>query len=234
VSHAQLGDVSFRINPSQVEWTYSVDTNVINTVGGRVIQILGVTEGDMVIQGLYGVDRSGRRPSWALAEEFQKKIAGLVEKQSRRPSMAQLAGTDKTPMHIPHRFFYDDTAEAEKSGLPGHRWDFSVYVKDLSDIDGSGEVIGHTTGKYSYGYQLTLFIVDDHTGRLKTVAQNSFLDRLANGVGWKQSRFNGPMGSAELKSYLEAQSPDGTIHGLVLQEFKTAGEGKNPAAGGGG
>jgi hypothetical protein len=222
---ATIGGVPFRINPSQVSWTYDVDTNVIPTIGGRVVQILGITLGDMTIQGMYGVDRANQQESWVLAQNFTDSIANLVEIQSALPSAAQLSGVDTTPMQPTHRFFFDDTADT-LPGYPSHHWDFQVYVKGLIDLDEDGSyVIGHRTGKYSYRYQLTLFIVEDNTGTLAKVAQDAFLDRLATGVGWKQSDYNGPMTLNDLQTYLTQNSPDSTIHGLVLQEFENASQG---------
>jgi hypothetical protein len=219
---ASLGGVTFRINPSQVSWNYSVDASVIPTVGGRVVQVYGVTMGDMTIQGLFGQDRQNRRESWQLAEAFQKQMAGLVAKQSAIPTAAQLSGADKTPMHPPHRFVYTDDT---------HNWDFTVYVKSLRDVGNPAATVEHKTGKYSYGYTLTLFIQQDNTNQLKQVAQNQFIDRLSSGLGWKRSDYNGKMTVADLAASL-ANTADGTIHGLVLQQFQQAAQGQPPTAGG--
>jgi hypothetical protein len=231
VSQASLGGITFRINPSQVAWNYDVDVSVTQTVGGRVVQVLGVTMGDMVIQGLFGQDRANRKESWELAEAFQQKIAALVDRQSAIPTSAQLSGADPTPMHPTIRFVYNDVNEAAGLGLPGHSWDFQVYVKSLKDVANQGATVEHSTGKFSYGYALTLFIVQDNTGKLAEVAQNSFIERLSNGLGWKRSAYNGMMSSEELEAYLKTNSPDGTIHGLVLQQFQQAGQGQVPTIG---
>jgi hypothetical protein len=221
---ANLGGLPFRINPSQVSWTYSVDTAVIPTVGGRVVQVYGVTMGDMTIRGLFGQERTGqKRESWQLAEQFQKDISLLVQRQSAIPSAAQLSGADTTPMHPPHRFVYTDAQ---------HNWDFTVYVKSLKDATNAGTTVEHKTGKFSYGYTLTLFIQQDNTGKLAQVAKNEFIDRLSNGMGWKRSEYNGFMTLAELDNYLKTNSSDGTIHGLVLQQFTQAGQGQIPTTGG--
>lgn len=220
---ANLGGLSFRINPSQVSWNYSVDAAVIPTVGGRVVQVYGVTMGDMTIQGLFGQERTGqRRESWQLAEQFQKDIALLVQKQSAIPTAAQLSGADSTPMHPPMRFVYIDDK---------HNWDFTVYIKSLRDVAGSSSVVEHKTGKFSYGYTLTLFIQQDNTGKLASVAKNEFIDRLSNGMGWKRSQYNGWMSNVELENYLKSNSSDGTIHGLVLQQFTQASQGQIPQVG---
>lgn len=223
---ASLGGIPFRINPSQVTWEYAADVNIEQTVGGRVVQVLGVTMGDMTIQGLFGHDRQNKTDSWRLAETFQKQIASLVDQQSALPSMAQLSGQDPTPMHPTVRFVYNDESEARASGLPGHNWDFHVYIKALRDSADPSSGIVHKTGKYSYGYSLTLFIVQDNTGKLTEVAKNSFIDRLSNGLGWKRTTYNGQLSAGELQNYLQQNSPDGTIHGLVLQQFTKAGQGQ--------
>lgn len=240
---ASLGGVPFRINPSQVTWSYEADVNVIPTVGGRVVQVLGVTMGDMTIQGLFGHDRAKGVESGDLAEAFMQRIAGLVDQQSALPTMAQLTGADPTPMHPTVRFIYNDEADAAARNLPGHNWDFNVYIKSLKDVSDPNSTITHRTGKYSYGYTLTLFIMQDNTGKLTEVATNSFIDRLSSGLGWKRSTYNGQMTAAELQNYLQNNSPDGTIHGLVLQQFQKAGQGQvvsnlptpaNPGSGTGG
>lgn len=221
---ANLGGLTFRINPSQVSWNYSVDAAVIPTVGGRVVQVYGVTMGDMTIQGLFGQERTGqRRESWQLAEQFQKDISLLVQKQSAIPTAAQLSGADPTPMHQPFRFVYAD----EK-----HNWDFTVYIKALKDFANASATVDHKTGKFSYGYALTLFIQQDNTGKLTQVAKNEFIDRLSNGMGWKRSEYNGFMSLQELENYLHSNTSDGTIHNLVLQQFTQAGQGQVPTTNG--
>lgn len=226
MAFAQLGSYSFRIAPSQVLFTYSVDTSVINTVGGRVVQVYGSTIGDITVQGLFGQERTGgMRDSWQLAEEFQAAIASMVAQQSKIPTGLQIQGRDPTPMHQPVRFVYNDAPGAANTGLPVHNWDCMVYIKSLRDVSANDAVVEHATGKYSYGYTLTLFVVQDNSGTLKTAAVNNFIDRLADGVGWQRTRYNGPMDKAELQAYIDANSPDGTIHGLVLQEFNDASEG---------
>lgn len=227
---ASLGGMTFRVDPSQVSWSYNANVSVTPTVGGRVVQVLGVTLGDMVIRGLYGQDRANRRESWQLAEDFATSIARLVDTQSARPTVAQLTGTDPTPMHPPLRFLYNDQDSPTRAGLPVHDWDFNVYIKSLRDLDGQSTV-EHKTGKYSYGYALTLFIVQDNTGTLAQVATNAFIDRLSDGLGWKRSTYNGMMTADDLASYLQTKGA-ADIHSYVLQQYGTAAAGTIPGASG--
>lgn len=232
MSVASIGNVRFRISPSQVHWEYSVDAAVIPTVGGRVVQVYGVTLGDMTIQGLYGEKRTGDpKESWKLAEEFKASIQRLAIEQSKPPTPAQLSGVDRTPMHRPWRFYYsDDTTERRQQGLPVHTWDFLVYVKGLKDVASPEFTVAHQTGKFSYGYTLTLFLQQDNTGQLATVAKNAFIERLSTGLGWQRTAYNGHMTVADLQAYLSRNSPDGTIHGLVLKQFESASGGQVPGS----
>lgn len=227
---ASLGGIRFRIDPSQVSIPYKMNVAVTPTVGGRVVQVHGVTFGDMTIRGLFGQDRTNRRESWQLAEDFSTAVGKLVDKQSARPTMAQLTGTDPTPMHPTLRFLYNDESSPSRRGLPVHDWDFNVYIKSLREIEGESTV-SHTTGKYSYGYTLTLFIVQDNTGKLAQVAQNAFIDRLSKGLGWKRGPYNGLMTAADLASYLQSKGA-ADIHSYVLQQYQNSVTGNVPGQGG--
>lgn len=230
MAYCQLGDYTFRIMPSSVVFPFEVDSTVINTVGGRVVQVYGVTLGDMVVQGLFGQERAGlQRDSWELAEEFSLRMGDLVKKQSSQPSTSQLAGIDSTQMHPPHRFiFNDDSPERRAAGLPIHNWDFNVYIKSVQDVTNPDFTVSHETGKFSYGYTLTLFIVEDNSRVLRQVAVDKFIQRLAAGVGWKRTEYNGPMTMDELEKYVKENSPDGTIHGLVLKALQDSSAGPTP------
>lgn len=56
ISH---GSKSFRltVDPNSVSWTYNLNTNVDETYGGRVIQILSVRLGDLVVDANSGSGR---------------------------------------------------------------------------------------------------------------------------------------------------------------------------------
>jgi hypothetical protein len=234
MGYCSLGNYQFRIAPSNVVFPFEVDSVVIPTVGGRVVQVYGVTIGDMIVQGLFGQERGtgSSRDSWELAEEFQAAMANIVKAQSAAPSTGQLTGYDPKTMHPPVRFlFNDDSADRRAAGLPIHNWDFQVYVKRLQDSTNQGFVVEHSTGKFSYGYTLTLFIVEDNSRILRQVAVDKFIERLATGVGWKRTEYNGPMTMEDLDKYVKENSPDGSIHGLVLKRYQEASSGSTAGFG---
>jgi hypothetical protein len=226
-----LGDLTFRIAPSQIAWEYHLDTNVTNTIGGRVVQVYGATLGDMTLQGLFGQKRQpagsstielGANPMFQ-AKAFAAEIQKMVDKQGQRPTKAQLTREDKSPMHKPFRFSY--------TGDGVHQWDFEVYIKALNDVNDPQFTISHSPGKFAYGYNLSLFIVEDLTGSLAQIATDAFIERLTKGIGWQRTVYNGPMDRAELEKYLQANSPDGTIHGLILRQYEDAAKGQIPEPG---
>jgi hypothetical protein len=187
--------LKFRIDPEALSWSFQINTSVTNTVGGRVVQVNGATLSDITITGLYGEDRSkadgtaeypGR--SWRLAKAFARKIREMMIYQASD-------ATVHAKMHQAAVFSY-----------PPEDWKFRVYIKQLSDPDGG--VITMSTGKFSHGYVLTLFVVQEGTTALvkagsdsggvvskaKAKAINAYIGRISDGIGWKPSIYNGPMG----------------------------------------
>jgi len=174
--------VSFRIDPDSIQWNFKINTTVINTVGGRVVQVLGATLSDMTVAGKYGQNvRAGEDgESWKQAEAFANKIREIQEFQARD-------ATDHKRMHEPATFNYSPKG-----------WRFGVYVKALTDTRGGS--VTHQTGRFSYDYALTLFIVDSRSddvisGKLLSEAKqraiDSYISRISDGIGWHFSQYNG-------------------------------------------
>lgn len=55
MGQATLGPVEFRLDPNEISWGFSVRTSVTNTVGGRVIQVLGTKVSSMKVVGSTGI-----------------------------------------------------------------------------------------------------------------------------------------------------------------------------------
>ncbi|MEU9405611.1 hypothetical protein AB0E08_07890 [Streptomyces sp. NPDC048281] len=186
--------IVFRINPSSIDWGFDIHTSVTPTVGGRVVQITGATLRDVTVVGYLGENRKAGSAargkdhpgaSWRLHEAFITKCRSIMEHQSRDSS---------TPgkMHEPAVFAY-----------PPHGWRWQVYLTEVSDVDGQAS-IEHRSGKYSYGYQLKLFIVQTGSDSLvkagtstnevdaaQARAISSYIARISEGIGWRQSKYNG-------------------------------------------
>lgn len=203
--------VTFRIDPDSIQWNFKINTTVINTVAGRVVQVLGATLSDMTVLGHYGQNHaSSDGESWKQAEAFANQIRAVQEWQSRD-------ATDHRKMHAPATFNYSPKG-----------WRFGVYIKALADSRGGS--VSHQTGRFSYDYALTLFIVDSRSddvvaggllSKAKQAAIDGYIGRISDGIGWHFSQFNG-------------QVPEHPIGGLFGKSTFTSSNGagqQQPATG---
>lgn len=200
---AQLGNYTFRLDPDQIHYAYDIDYAVIDTLGGQVVQVLGSTIGDITIAGSFGQDHKNKLESWQLAESFNTAIRSMMDAQTLP---TQGVG------HQPIRFTYMDGT---------HNWDFKVLIKGMSDSDGQGS-IDHETGKFSYHYTLTLFLVEDSSLTLKKITTDAFISRISNGLGWKASGFNGSASAADAIAFIQSNSSNGTFDGYVTNLLESA------------
>jgi hypothetical protein len=162
-------------------------TNVVETIGGRVIQVLGARLEDLTVQGSLGQDHADKTSgeSWQQAQAFLATVTAIMEQQSA-DSNAQAT------MHPPAVFSY-----------PPKGWRWNVYVKSLMDPDGGNSVI-LAPGRVNQQYALTLFIVNEgaelvaagstETGTLAQQSQaaiTQFMARISDGVGWSANKYTG-------------------------------------------
>jgi len=191
MGHATLGfaggpSIAFRLDPEDIEWDFQIITNVIETVGGRVVQVIGSYLNNLIITGSLGEDHSTPRgESWRQAEAFLKLVGNLMNYQSRDSNKQ-----DK--MQPPAIFSY-----------PPKGWRFQCYIDSLTDATGSASLI-MTPGTINQRYVLSLFIVQDATeglvvagtsnGVLNKKAEEAiaaYMARISAGVGWHFSVYTG-------------------------------------------
>lgn len=168
---ATLGNHVFRIDPSSVTWRYTLKTRDFKTVGGKVVQVFGSRIEDMTVTGSFG---SG---GWREQADFMEEMKKIADAQVT-------AGLTSHSTADPVRFRY-----------PPKGWDFLVYLTAFKDPAGTGS-IALDDRNINPKWTLTLFVVEDNTG-LKQIAMDTFISRLANGLGWAQTSYNGPMTQAE-------------------------------------
>lgn len=195
---AVLGGKPFRIDPDSVKWSFDVRAMKTDCIGGKVIQVLGVRMQSMMITGSYGEDKKNLQPSWVLADAFLKQIKEWGRTQAQYPPPPPL------------RFTY-----------PPLGWDFGVSVLGLeSDQRGA---VHHTPANFSYKYTLELFIHTDNTN-LSKVAEDAYIARLTEGIGWKQTKYNGP---ASNQSVLDQAGGD--VYDYLAKQFQERISGGKPA-----
>lgn len=179
--------MTFRLNPNSAMWNYSIDTSVQNTVGGRVVQVIGATISDLTISGSLGEIKAGQdkrsQVSWELAERFVANVRAIMDKQSEDSN-------NFGRMQPPPVF-----------SLPLKGWRFSVYIKALADPRGGS--VYHSPDHFSSEYTLTLFPVSDLSQKIVGVGQNgvlankrqqaidNYITRISDGIGWQASKYNG-------------------------------------------
>lgn len=217
----QLGSLRWRVDPNNVSWAYQVDTAVIDTLGGQVVQILGATLSDLVVTGDFGMRWNASSPgrqrgdqskqSWLLANNFHARIKQLMDAQMSTPFMKNTKGGHKikaeaTQVPRPLVFSYHD-------GI--HDWQFKVLVKGLADGVGDGSAISYSNGKFNHTYQLTLFIVQADSAARRFIATDAFLSRIADGIGWKRSNYHGAIGVDDVQSIIMANG--GSIEAMLTK-----------------
>lgn len=212
----QLGDLRWRVDPNAIDWSFQLDTAVINTIGGQVVQIIGATLSDLVVAGAFGQDHSKNEQgvSWRLAAAFHQKIKSFMDRQTLPAKTTKSSGTsskkrsgilsDAGVVHEPLTLSYHDGV---------HNWQFKVLVKALDDGDGSGS-LDISNGRFNYTYKLTLFIVQADSELVRKIASDYFLSRISDGLGWKQSSFNGPLNSIDAQKFI-------TVNGGSVSAFLT-------------
>lgn len=186
--------IAFRVDPDHIEWNFEVLTNVVETIGGRVIQIIGSQLDDLTLTGSFGQDHSTPRgESWRQAEAFLLLIRQIMDHQAQDANLQAM-------MHPPAVFTY-----------PPKNWRFNVYVKDFSDADNPGTSVVLTPGKFNQRWRLSLFIVQDASTALVTAGEShgvvskqaeaaiaAYMARISDGIGWKFTQYTGLKNGADL------------------------------------
>jgi hypothetical protein len=191
---------TFRIDPDSIDYNITVHTSVQQTVGGRVIQILGTSISDVTVSGSIGeahnlgrdTDGEHKGKSWKLAVDFFQAMQGMQQIQSTGSSTPGSAVG--SVLLQPLTFLYSPLSIR-----------FQCYIKSIVDADGDGTAgVVHKVGRSNYRYTLTLFPVQEgSTSLVKAGTSNGVLDkaraaaidayigRISQGIGWKFTAYNG-------------------------------------------
>jgi len=197
MGHAILNGRPFRIDPSSISWDYSVNVSEHQTIGGRVVQIFGAKIGDFVIEGAFGVG------GWEEQQTFLEHMEEL--------GRAQLDHSPKATSQ-PFRFVW-----------PEQGWDFQVYLKSYDE--NGGRSVSLTNENINPKWRLVFFIVEDNA-LLTTIAADTYLSRLAAGLGWRadgtswrRSTYNGPLDASLVAAELKR------VGATTVEEYLSLGAG---------
>lgn len=187
-----LGGVPFRAGPDAVRWQFQMKVKETKTLGGKVIQILGTTMGDLTVTGLFGTGRDGDEVNTNWQEQL--RLRDRVIQWARR--------TETNQGGQPISFLY-----------PPRSWNFNVYIKALTETDFTNEGIAPR-------WTLTLLPDDDGARAISQLTTDVYIKRLMDGVGWKQSEYNGP-NPDEVAATLDGKTVGEYLASLAQQAFES-------------
>lgn len=224
--------MTFRIDPESIDYNITVHTSVTQTVGGRVIQILGTSISDVTVQGSIGeahnlgrdTDGEHKGKSWKLAVDFFQSIQEIQQVQSTGSTTPGSMGN--STLLQPVTFLYSPK---------GIR--FQCYIKSIVDPDGDGSsAVVHKVGRANYRYVLTLFPVQEGStvltqagmsngvlDKARAAAIDAYIGRISQGIGWKFTAYNGgstPSAAweAEFQKANSNATPNSTLQSTFSQE----------------
>ena len=185
IGYASGPNVVFRLNPDAIDWQFKINTSVTETLGGRVVQVLGATLSDITIRGSLGEVRGGQHiTSDVLADTFMTGVRAIIERQSLD---SNVQGRSLAPPQF---------------SFPAKGWLFDVYIKQVTPVE-------HKQGKFFYQYSIALMFSGDRSdtsqilGSSNGVISNkanaavqAYIDRIVDGIGWRYSdEYNGAGGN---------------------------------------
>lgn len=192
VSKITLGGIPLRVNPHEVRWNFKMKADDTKSLGGKVIQVMGVTLSDITMKGQFAPDRTkGDTEAWQQQMRFRSYIESLSE----------AAETARGGRAKPLKFRY-----------PPRNWDFNVFVKSLTPYHMSEDTI-------SEQWEVVLFPVDGGSREVIDGIKDLYIKRLMDGVGWKRTDYNGPT-QAEIDQRLDGLSPAEYMRKRYQEEFE--------------
>lgn len=189
---ATIDGVQFAVDPTSVSWGYRTKVSVQETIGGKVIQILGVDMTDLVVQGTFGKHGVERQ------KVFLEHLRSIAERQVTRHDNNEGAG--------PVLFNWPETG-----------WSFWVYLKGVLQA-GTSMTRQRTVEDHAPRYQITFSVYQDNgdiVAAAETSAQIQFITGLTQGLGWQQTEWNGPGGVEDLEETLAGE----TIYDFLFNNY---------------
>ena len=164
-----LAGVPFDLDPESIAYHFDIKASATNTVGGRVVQVFGTKISDLFVTGSFGLG------GWEAQQAFLDQMVSLM--QGQEGSLG------------PSGFW--KSADPVVFSYPPRNWNFDVFV--LSNTQPGGQVFHRPRQRdHQPPVDLDLFIVNDNGGLVteKDAALSSYLNRLANGIGWTPNVYN--------------------------------------------
>lgn len=123
---ATFGGWNFRVDPESVRYSYKPKINSKANIGGKVVQVFGVTISDIVLAGSFGL--GGREEQ----QRFLAQMISVAQSQADNPSVT------------PQRFVWPDRG-----------WNIPCWLKSYAEGASQASVVG-APEMFSLKWQLTL------------------------------------------------------------------------------
>jgi hypothetical protein len=220
---ATINGWPFHIDPSSVALPIKAKVQKYRTVGGFVVQVYGTTWGDLTVSGQFGAG------GWNAQLGFLDRMVSIAKNQAIQRQATQ-PGQNFQPSQ-PFRFTY-----------PLLGWDFLCYLKAYTSPDGP-QAVHMENININPKWTLTLFIVTDN-GSLTTVAKNSYLQRLAPGLGvmwdstteayggYTDDQYNSPLTNSDVQTYINNPNGGGSADVISAIPSNLVGPDVTPPPGG--
>lgn len=190
-----LGGAGLRVNPNEMRWNFKMKVADQAAVGGKVIQILGVTMSDITLRGQFSRDKSmGDRDATDAAERFRLRMRNIAA-----------------------RSMDDSTSAPVRLTYPPRGWDFEVYVKSITPVDLSVETFAPL-------WELVLFPFGEGSNKVVKGVKDLYIKRMMDGIGWKQTSYNGPMTQALVDETLGGESVEQYLGNQMGEAFAGSGD----------
>lgn len=197
-ARASLEGVPFDLDPDSVSYTFSMKTADTKALGGKVIQVYGTSISRITLTGSFvPVYAKGEREAWEAQARFREQV----------DTWATI--TETSWKAKPLRFIY-----------PLKNWDLDVFIANYQAPD-SYDATQWAVEKIAPKWQLEFRTVHDRTRAVTKGLRDLYLKRLMNGVGWKQTEYNGPT-EADVTARLQGK----TVREYLSSEAELAAQGQ--------
>lgn len=217
---ADTDTLHVRLDPNEVSWTYNMNTNIVDTVGGQVIQILSVNIDSLTIAGQFGREgafglksgRQGSRDRYGDAMPFDGLMA--KDKDEQWDDRSGTYGVGLTQMTEFFRNYFARSTQGGDAQAPGRFQYMPMRVSYLNRV--WEEVIPTNFPSYRRSNEdfapewRVEFEVLRSDAEIQRVAYKMAMDRLMDGIGYQvRNPFSDPL----------ADDIDETEAGTILNQI---------------
>lgn len=197
-SRAKLGGKTLPFSMDTAQWRFNVKTSRTRTLGGYVLQVIGTETTDVTLSGQF-----------ATHDQQLEWLAFLREAVRKTPDPEIGVPTVK-PLRF--EYFPDGRTRDEQ-------YSWQVHIRSFTQA-GSSKSVQRSNRVVAPRWNLTLLITEDDTSFAK-VAQDRYIAKLADGFGWQQTKWNGPLTQQDMQQIIALGG--GTLEDYLIDTYNLGG-----------